>query len=124
MSFQQGGVEALRARKAPGAPRRLMEPQLQRLEKLIRAGPEACGLDTGVWTAPKVAQVIWDRFRVQYSASQVRRILITLGFSLQYPKRILSEAQLADQRKWLNVEYPAIKKKPTKKEVSSSSRTR
>ena len=95
MAYGRGGVDALRTRKAPGAPRRLGEQQRLRLKRIIELGPEAYGLDTGVWTAPIVGQIIRDRYSIRYSATQVRRILHDLGFSLQYPKRILSEAQLA-----------------------------
>jgi transposase len=124
MTYRRAGVEGLRPRQAPGAERRLGDEQRKKLRKIIEAGPEAAGLDTGVWAAPSVAQLIKRRFGVQYSTSQVRRILHELGFSVQYPKRILSEAEVALQKRWLTKEFPAIKKKPQRKVASCCSKTR
>lgn len=106
--YRQGGLAALSYKSIPGRPGRLDKAQLGTLSALVEAGPEAAGLDTGVWTAPILVDLIRKRFGVQYSASQVRRILHKLGFSLQYPKKKLARADIQAQEKWLNETLPAI----------------
>lgn len=95
-----------------GRKSRLSLDQKRDLARMIRQGPEACGLDTGVWTSPTIADLVKRRFNIQYSPSQIRRILHELGFSVQYPRRLLSKADKKLQATWLEEELPAIKKSP------------
>ena len=111
-TYRVRGIEGLRTRKAPGAKPKLTDKQFERLRRWIKRGPEACGYDTGVWTGPLVRDLIKAKFNVTYSVPHVRRILHKLGFSVQYPKKILSEASLEEQERWLKKDYPRIKKKP------------
>ena len=110
MKYREHGIPGLYTKKAKGAVPRLGKRQLERLKELIIRGPENCGLDTGVWTGPTVQTLVEKRFGVVYSSSQVRRILHKLGFSVQYPKKVLSEADIEEQQHWLLEEYPRIKK--------------
>lgn len=114
MTYVKKGIEGLRPKKAPGRKPFLTPAQEHRLSKIIENGPEAFGLDTGVWTGPIVRDVIERRFKVKYSVEQARRILHKLGFSIQYPKHVLSEASLTEQERWLRNVLPAIKKKRRK----------
>lgn len=115
MTYVDKGVEGLRPKKYPGRKSFLNPDQEHRLSKIIENGPEAFGLDTGVWTGPIVRDVIERRFKIKYSVEQARRILHKLGFSIQYPKQVLSEASQAAQDHWLRHVLPAIKKKRRKK---------
>lgn len=113
--YRQGGLQAISQRgpyagKAP----RLSPVQSQELREIIRGGPEAAGLDTGVWTAAVVAEVLRKRFGVRLSLSQIRRTLRKLGFSIQYPRQKLSKADKDRQRAWVEVTLPEIKKKSRK----------
>jgi len=91
---------------------RLSSDQMGELADIIDAGPEASGLDTGVWTSPIIGDLVRRRFGVSYHPSQIRRILHKLGFSIQYPKQRLSLADKALQGLWIRKELPAIKKSP------------
>lgn len=97
---------------------RLSLAQKRELAVLIRQGPEDCGLDTGVWTAPIIADMVKRRLKIAYSASQIRRVLHELGFSLQYPRQELSQADKKRQATWLEEELPEIKKKSKKRKAS------
>ncbi len=119
--YRNRGVTALLVRgpyrgKQPG----LSLDQKRQLAILIRQGPEDCGLDTGVWTAPIIADLVKRRFKIAYSPSQIRRVLHELGFSLQYPRQELSEADKKRQATWLEEELPEIKKKSRKRKASWS----
>jgi len=111
MTYKSKGIEGLRPKNGGGRPSRLDADQEHRLSKIIENGPDAFGLDTGVWSGPMIRDVIEKRFKVRYSVEQSRRILHKLGFSLQYPKHVLSEASQAEQNHWLRHTLPAIKKK-------------
>lgn len=113
--FRSEGISGLVNGPYTGKPSRLSAEQKSELARIIEGGPEAHGLDTGVWTAPVVVELVARRFRVQYSCSQVRRILHELGFSVQYPRQKLSQADKERQATWLREELPGIKKKSAMK---------
>lgn len=123
MTYKSAGIEGLRPGIHPGAKPRLTDAQKARLSKWIEEGPEECGLDTGVWTGPIVRDLIERRFGIHYSVPQVRKILHQLGFSVQYPKHVLSEASQKDQDRWLRRVLPEIKKRLLAKAALFSSRT-
>jgi transposase len=114
MAYVDKGVDGLRPKKYPGRKPLLTPDQEHRLSKIIENGPEAFGLDTGIWTGPIIRDVIERRFKIKYSVEQARRILHKLGFSIQYPKHVLSEASQSAQERWLRHVLPAIKKKRRK----------
>jgi transposase len=92
-SYRRGGVTGLLViGPHRGKKPRLSLDQKREFAMLIREGPENSGLDTGVWTAPIIADLVKRRFGIGYSPSQIRRLLHELGFSLQYPRQELSEA--------------------------------
>ena len=111
--FRSGGMSRLLI-KGPyrGQKPKLSHDQMQELAHIVETGPEAHGLDTGVWTSPIIADLVYKRFGVRYHPSQIRRILHKLGFSIQYPRRRLSLADQALQRQWILRQLPTIKKSP------------
>lgn len=109
--YRKRGMQGLIKGPYPGKKPKLTQDQLDELAALIEAGPEEVGLDTGVWSAPILAQTIKARFGVSYSASGLRKLLHRLGFSVQYPTRRLSKADLEEQRRWIEQDLVAIKKK-------------
>jgi transposase len=96
--YRDIGIEGLQSKQIPGRPKRLDEHSLEKLSKLVLMGPEASGYETGIWTVPLVTAMIRREFKVEYSVSQVRRILHELGFSVQYPKKN-SREQITDCRR-------------------------
>src|SRR5918994_5711581 len=84
---REGGIEALRHRKPPGAPTRLTREQRAQLPQLLAQGAQSFGFQGDLWTLPRVAEVIRREFGVSYDPSQVGRILKQCGLSLQKPLR-------------------------------------
>src|SRR5918998_6664277 len=84
---RQDGLQALRRRPPPGAPRRLAPDQLARLPGLLRRGPEAYGFRGQVWTRKRVAQVVRVAFGIVYHPTHVGRLLKALRWSPQKPMR-------------------------------------
>jgi len=110
--FDTSGTEALKPRKAPGAAPRLSEEQRAELASLIEAGPQASGYMGGVWTGPRIGDLIRKKFGVRYHNHHVPRLLNQLGFSVQRPRKRLARADKKAQEIWLKRRLPAIKKKP------------
>ena len=63
----------------------LNQAQLDELEQLLVAGPEAHGFPTPLWTCPRVARLIRDRFGVDYHEGHVWKLLRALNWSPQRP---------------------------------------
>lgn len=110
--FDATGTEALLPRKAPGAAPRLSELQRAELVALIEAGPQASGYMGGVWTGPRIGDLIRRKFGVRYHNHHVPRLLHQLGFSVQRPRKRLARADREAQETWLKKRLPAIKKRP------------
>lgn len=110
--FDATGTEALRPRKAPGAAPKLTDAQRAELAVLIEAGPQAVGYMGGVWTGPRIGDLIRKRFGVRYHNHHVPRLLHQLGFSVQRPRKRLARADRAAQETWIKRRFPAIKKRP------------
>jgi len=110
--FDASGTEALLPRKAPGAAPRLSELQRAELVMLIEAGPQASGYMGGVWTGPRIGDLIRKKFGVRYHNHHVPRLLHQLGFSVQRPRKRLARADREAQELWLKKRLPALKKRP------------
>jgi transposase len=86
--------------------------QKRRLEQLLLKGAAACGFPTDLGTCPRVAQVIRDRFDVDYHVDHVGRLLHALGFSPQKPPRRAIERDEAAIAQWVKGRWPRVKKTP------------
>jgi transposase len=122
--YEAAGTEGLRPKKPPGGMPRLTINQQDELVALIESGPLACGFVSGIWTGPRIGEMIRRRFGVDYHNHHIPRLLHKLGFSVQRPRKRLARADQQKQAVWLKKRFPAIKKKPPNAEASSSSATR
>jgi transposase len=118
---KQGATGLKKAERAGRRPR-LSAAELEKLEALLREGPEKAGFPNGLWTLDRIAQVIRRDFKVNYHSGHVWWILREkLGWSCQRPVGRARERNEAAIRDWKENTWPALKKKPSKKAVSSSS---
>jgi transposase len=122
--YQTDGINGLLEGYRPGRPSELTEKQQQELGDILDSGPVAYGLDSGIWTSPKIAWVIEEEFGVQYHPGHVRKLLHAWGFSVQRPRRVLARADAAAQDRWHRRIYPTLKKKPARDTGRSSSPTK
>ena len=107
---RDGGEQAVRARPTPGRPTKLLARDRRRLAALLLKGARVAGFPTDLWTCPRVAEVIERRFHVHYHVAHVGRLLRALGFSPQKPARRAIERDEAAIRRWVQVEWPRVKK--------------
>jgi transposase len=80
-----GGVEALRRRPHPGGPAKLTAEQRAQISALWARGAPAYGFGGDVWTATRIAAVIWRTFGVRSHPDHVSRLLRQAGGSVQRP---------------------------------------
>ena len=121
---RERGAAGLRKAGRAGRKPRLEPAQLERLESLLLAGPEARGFPTPLWTCPRIARLIADQFGVDYHEGHVWKILRTLHWSPQRPVGKARERNEEAIRTWKHKTWPGIKKKPENKAARSSSSTK
>jgi len=107
---RQGGAEALRHRRPPGAPCRLTAEQLARLPTLLHQGPEAYGFRGEVWTRSRIAVVIRLEFGVSYHPAHVSRVCQAMRWSPQKPARRARQRNEVAIAHWRDETWSAIKK--------------
>lgn len=110
-AYQQGGAAALRAKPHPGPRPKLSPQQRKRLLQLLSQGPRAHGYSTELWTLRRVAQLIEQRFGVQYHPCYVWYILRQLGWTAQKPERRARERDESAVAQWRQEQWPQIKKR-------------
>ena len=116
-----GSTQGLRKAGRAGRKPHLQSAELDKLEAILRAGPEKAGFQNGLWTLDRIAQVIRDEFQVEYHSGHVWWILKKkLGWSCQRPVGRARERNEAAIRDWKENLWPALKKKPKKRAGSSS----
>lgn len=89
---------------------RLSTSERSKLVRLLHTGPRKAGFDSDLWTLPRVTELIRKTFGVSYHSTHVGRLLHSLGFSCQKPKRRSKEQDPEAVRVWRETKWPAIKK--------------
>ena len=112
-TFRKRGHSGLKARPACGRPPKLSASLTHRLEGALLRGAQVAGFPTDLWTCPRVAQLIAQRFRIRYHVDHIGRLLHALGWSPQKPARRAVERDEEAIRGWVKQTWPALKKKPT-----------
>lgn len=111
-AYLAGGETALQAQPASGRPSVLDEKAKARLERILLKGARAAGYPTDLWTCPRVAAVIAERFGVAYHVDHIGRLLRGLGWSPQKPTQRAAERDAAEIRRWVKSDWPRVKKTP------------
>jgi putative transposase len=108
--LDQGGPDALQARKASGRPPKLSAAEKQQLVDILEQGALAAGFTTAQWTQARVKKVIGREFGVHYHRDYISRLLHGLGWSVQKPDPRAMERDEELIRAWLAQDWPRIKK--------------
>jgi transposase len=124
--FEHGGVDALRSRGPTGPDPKVSAVQLAEIEQALLKGAMANGFDTDLWTLERVAVVICQLTGVRHHPGHVWVILRhRLGWTLQRPERRASERDEEAIARWVQQEWPRIKKgQPQNRPGLSSSTNR
>jgi transposase len=110
-AWRANGAEGLRGAGRTGRTSKLAPADLPRLETLLLQGPRVQGYATDLWTLQRIAQAVWQHFRVSYHPGHVWKLLGKLGWSCQRPTSKARERDEAGIRRWLKHRWPQIKKR-------------
>ena len=122
--WQSRGKRGLKKAGRAGRKPRLNPPQLAALRRGLVQGPEVLGYGTGLWTTPRVADLIERQTGQKYHPGHVWRILRSLGWSCQRPTGRATQRDEPAIQRWKEVRWPAIKKKPASKAAPLSLSTK
>ena len=122
--YREGGQAGLAKAGRAGRKPLLSEAQLAQLETFLLEGPEAHGFSTPLWSCPRVARLIEDRFGVRYHEGHVWKLLRALNWSPQRPVGKARERNEEAIRRWKKKTWPTLKKKPKTRGARSSSSTK
>lgn len=105
--YREGGIDALRSRKAPGKTPKLNGQQIQKVNRLVVGkNPRQLKFEFALWTRAMVREMIKREFGVNLSEVSVGRLLKKLG----RPVRKAIERDELSFFKWMAEDYPAIRK--------------
>jgi len=110
--YREGGEKALKAKRR-GRPRggSLLPWQAAQIAKtVIDRHPEQLKLPFYLWTREAVGDLIEHRFGIRLSVWTVGRYLGRWGFTPQKPLRRAYEKNPGQVRRWLEEDYPQIRK--------------
>jgi transposase len=120
-ALAESGRAGLKKAGRAGRKPRLGVAEMARLKKILLEGAEAVGYPNGLWTCPRVGDVIEREFGVTFAESHVWWLLRRMGWSPQRPTGRAIERAIT---RWKKERWPAVKKRPTQKAGRSSSSTR
>ena len=123
-AYRREGAAGIAPKPTPGRPCTLTPKHKRRLAQLLLKGARGCGFPTDLWTCARVAQVIRERFDVDYHVDHVGRLLHALGFSPQKPARLAVEHDEVAIARWIKEDWPRVKKTPRAAKRPSCSSTK
>jgi transposase len=109
-AHRAGGIEALRARKAPGADSKLSPKQMVKLRDIIATkNPLQLKFEFALWTRGIVRDLIKRLWGITLGLTTVGALLKRLGFTAQKPMARAFEQDPIRVKHWLKHEFPKIK---------------
>lgn len=111
-SFRQGGWEALEPREPPGRPRVLTDVHLEQIRTWLTLPPTDFGFVGQRWTAPRLARVMASAGGPLVHPNYLIRWLRRHGITPQRPQRVARERDPVAVARWLEQDWPRIKKTP------------
>lgn len=118
-AYREQGSHALKAQKR-GRPKggSLLPWQAAQIARtIVDRCPDQLKLPFYLWTREAVAQLIERRFGIRLSLWTVGRYLRRWGFTPQKPVRQAFERDPEAVRRWLEQDYPAIRKQATREKA-------
>jgi transposase len=109
--YREGGIAALRSKKAPGKKPKLSGQQLQRIYTLVVGkNPLQLRFQFALWTRGMVRELIKREFNVSLSEVSVGRLLKQLGLTPQRPQRKSYQQDEYLVLKWMAEDFKNIRK--------------
>jgi transposase len=109
-AYHRGGDAALAGHDSRGRPRKLTRSQERQVLGWFRHSPKSFGFPTELWTAKRVAQVIYRKWRIKFHPRYLNQWLAERRITPQKPRFQAREQDEQEVRRWLREEWPRIKK--------------
>jgi len=109
-AYRRGGEGALAGHDSSGRPRKLTRRQERQVLGWFRHSPTSFGFPTELWTAARVAQVIYRKWRIKFHPRYVSQWLAERRITPQKPRFQAREQDEDEVQRWLREEWPRIKK--------------
>lgn len=110
-SWKKKGSEGLKSKGRSGAPTKLTDKQLKKVEAELFKGPAVHGYATDLWTLERIAKLIKKTTKVTFHPGHVWRLLQDLGWSSQKPEARARERNEKKIKQWMRRDFPRIQKK-------------
>lgn len=116
--YRNGGWGALDARKRGGRKPKLEGKALRWIyDTITKKNPLQLKFTFALWTAMMVRQIIYQQFGKKLSKASVCRLLNQLGLTPQRPVWRAYQQKPEEVQKWLQEEYPKIRRLARKKKA-------
>ena len=109
-AYRRGGDGALAGRDPSGRPRKLTRRQERQVLGWFRRSPTSFGFPTELWTAARVARVIYRKWRIKFHPRYLSQWLAERRITPQKPRFRAREQDEDEVQRWLREEWPRIKK--------------
>ena len=110
-AFRRHGGDALAARPVSGRPPKLTGTQEKIVRRWLAENPTEHGFATELWTAGRLAQLIEQEWGTHFHPDSLGRWLRQRGFTPQKPRRKARERDDEAIARWLETDWPRIKKR-------------
>jgi transposase len=98
--FETEGFAGLADADRPGRPPKLVEQQLEILNKALRVSPIDIGFNTNIWDGKTLSSYIEKQFGIVLGLRQCQRLFRQLGFRLRKPSPIIAKADQDNQAEY------------------------
>ena len=116
--YKKGGIEAIKPRKEgrpKGSCMTLNEEKCREIKKIIiDKTPDQLKMPFALWTRKGVKELIKKKYNLDMPIRTIGDYMKRLGFTVQKPEKVSRHQNNEAVNKWLNEEYPAIKKQAKK----------
>jgi transposase len=109
-AYRRGGDGALEGHDPSGRPRKLTPAQERQVLGWFRRSTKSFGFPTELWTAARVAQVIYRKWRIKFHPRYLNQWLAERRITPQKPRFQAREQDEAEVQRWLRKDWPRIKK--------------
>lgn len=110
--WKREGKKALKRKTATGRPTTInCKVYGKSIIKIVRRGASYYGYENDLWTCKRIKMAISKVLDIEVSIPTIWRNLKTLNLSCQKPERRALEQNPKEAKKWLNKNWPKIKKK-------------
>lgn len=119
-TYRAHGEEGLAGKPHPGRQPFLTADQEQQVLQWLLEKPTAHGFSTDLWTARRVADLIRQKFGVEYHPNYLREWLSKRKMTPQKPARQAQERDIREIGRWRAEDWPAIQKRGSRNTPTSS----